>query len=94
MVGGTVIGLARGPESTLVHVQDTGDYKHDRCSVRVTEKRKDTGESVQIGLGDSVWWQSGEVMWTPLAVKEAGIDWGVDCGKAWDIALPKIGYSH
>jgi hypothetical protein len=41
MVGGTVIGLARGIESTLVHVQDSPPYANDRCSIRVVERRYD-----------------------------------------------------
>jgi hypothetical protein len=95
MVGGIVIGLARGPEDTLVHCQDTGrGYSNDRLSIRVIERRRDNGEPVEIGVGDSIWWQGRDAMWTPKAVKDAGIDPGVGCAKDWDIALPRIGYSH
>lgn len=96
MVGGTVIGIARpvGPEAeegTLLHVRDT-TYKNDTCCVRVVERRKDNGESIEIGIGDSVWWQCGEVMWTPLSVRPHNP--GQGCGSKWDIRLPKVGYSH
>lgn len=93
MVGGEIIGLARGTESTLVHVQDTGKgYSNDHCSVRVEERRMDTGEPIELKIGDSIWWQCGKAMWTPLAAR--GHSQGDGCGKTWDIALKKIGYSH
>lgn len=95
MVGGIVIGLARGDENTLVHVRDVGHGSGtDECSIRVVERRRDDGEPVTIGLGDSIWWQGRDAMWTPKAVKDAGIDPGVGCGKTWDIHLPRVGYSH
>lgn len=94
MVGGTVIGLARGPESTLVHVEERHYRIPDRCSIRVVERRRDNGEAVEIGIGDSIWWQGRDAMWTPKAVRESGIDTGVGCGRTWDIILPRVGYSH
>jgi len=94
MVGGIVIGLARSTDDTLVYVHDTGRGYGDHCSIRVVERRKDNGEPVEIGIGDSIWWQSRDAMWTPKAVKDAGIDPGVGCSKDWDIHLPRVGYSH
>lgn len=92
MVGGRVIGLARGPETTLVHVEDRkpGGSRADRCSVRCVEHRADTGERVAIEVGDSIWWQCGYCMWTPAARVGGGGRSGVD----YDIRLPKVGYSH
>lgn len=90
MVGGTVIGIARGSDDTLLHVEDR-TYSTDRCSVRCVERRRDNGEPVTISLGDQVWWQSGSVMWTPAAMQ--GHD-HTGCGVTWDVQLPKVGYSH
>jgi hypothetical protein len=92
MVGGEIVGLARGAENTLVHVQDVVPYDRDFCSIRVTERRIDTNEPVELNIGDSIWWQSGNAMWTPKAMK--GHAQGEGCGKTWDIALKKVGYSH
>ena len=88
MVGGEVVGLARGAESTLVHVQSN----RDTCSVRVREVKERTGEPVVIEVGDRIWWQAGHVYWTPrknhvhIGPRKGGVD--------YDIRLPKIGYSH
>lgn len=95
MVGGIVIGLSRGPESTLVNVKDakSENSSGDECAVRCIEKRLSDGSPVQIQVGDSIWWQSGKCMWTPKANrKPAGS--GQKCGKDFDIMLPKVGYSH
>lgn len=96
MVGGKVIGIARPKASdsargTLLQVQDTR-YKRDTCAVRVIERRIDNGDTVEINLGDQVWWQCGEVMWTPDSVRPHNP--GQGCGSKWDIRLPKVGYSH
>ena len=91
MVGGIVIGLSRGPETTLVNVQERKG-RNDVCAVRVIEKRVDSGEKIEIQVGDSIWWQCGHCMWTPKA--RAGQDDGKGCGKDWDIRIPKVGYSH
>jgi hypothetical protein len=86
MVGGKVIGLARREKTTLVHVQDRGDT----CSVRVVERRRDNGDPITIDLGDAIWWQMDDAMWTP-----AGTEMKPDqCGKTWDIILAKVGYLH
>jgi hypothetical protein len=54
-------------------------------------KRRDTGETVELKIGDSFWWQSGDCMWTP---KENRNNPDAKCGKDYDIRLKKIGYSH
>lgn len=89
MVGGHVIGIVRGKETTLLHVEDRRHGRSDRCGVRCVEKRIDNGEQVKISLGDQVWWQSGEIMWTPTPCGQ-----GDRCGIDFDIRLPKVGYSH
>jgi hypothetical protein len=94
MVGGIVAGIARGEQDTLLNIEDKVYSVPDVCAVRVIERRIDNSQSIEIGIGDSIWWQSGRCYWTPKATKDAGIDPGVDCGKTWDIALPKVGYSH
>jgi len=90
MVGGKVVGIARREGSTLLHVQDTRSTS--QCSVRVVEKCRSNDQEVHVQLGDSVWWQSDLVMWTPKGVPHNSDPSG--CGTRWDIALPKIGYSH
>lgn len=92
MIGGIVIGLVRREDGALLHVQDRPPHQYDCCSVRVEEKRVDDGAPVQINLGDEVWWQCGNVYWTPSGVRSQGDPQG--CGKRWDVALKKIGYSH
>lgn len=93
MVGGKVIGVARGAGGTLLHVQGTkGSEKNDTCSVRCVERRCDNGETISVQIGDQVWWQCGRVYWTPAEVRSSGDTRG--CGVRWDIALPKVGYSH
>jgi hypothetical protein len=101
MVGGVVIGLSRKDGRTHVHVADCPHYpKHgrgddcprpDTCCVYTEETRTDNGARVEIGIGDSFWWQGGRCYWTPKANRtKPGARGGVDC----DIPLPKIGFSH
>lgn len=88
MIGGKVVGVSRGENGTLLTVEDGSD----QCAVRVEERRIDNGAVIVILVGDSVWWQCGEVMWTPRNVRHTDDPQG--CAKRWDIRLPKIGYSH
>lgn len=63
----------------------------DTCCVYTEETRTDNGARVEIGIGDSFWWQGGRCYWTPKANRtKPGARGGVDC----DIPLPKIGFSH
>jgi hypothetical protein len=91
MVGGKVVGIARGPESTLLHVEDTPYTRPEYLSIRVIERRRDNGQPVTIHVEDSVWWQAGWAMWTPATQKGRPVG---ECGKTWDIMLPRVGYSH
>jgi hypothetical protein len=90
MVGGIIIGFARGKDSTLVNVCDK--TYGDTCAVRIVEERRDSGERIEIRIGDMLWWQGSDAMWTPQHVMNTSVHIG--CGRTWDIHLPKIGYSH
>lgn len=93
MVGGEVIGLARGKENTLIHVEDKR-HGHDRCSIRVIERSRRDDLPVTIQIGDQIWWQSEWAMWTPVK-NQLPIGGGDQrCGIDYDIQLPRIGYSH
>lgn len=102
MVGGIVIGLTRRDGKTHVNVADCPHHpKHGRgdecprpqtCCVYCDEINKRDGERVEIGIGDSFWWQSGTCYWTPKANRDRGdLE---KCGFDFDIPLGKIGYSH
>lgn len=82
MVGGKVVGIARRAGSTLVHVRETRGGGRSECSIRVEEKRRSNGHPVSIGLGDTIWWQGRDAMWTPKN------------GREEDVHIPRIGYSH
>lgn len=90
MVGGDVIGIVRRDGTTLLNVRDR--TYGDLCAVRCKEVRRATGEDVHIRLGDKVWWQGEDVMWTPQTF--TGSASGPGCGTQWDIHIPKIGFSH
>lgn len=90
MVGGTVIGFARGRGSTLLHIE----YRGDRGAVRVVEQRLSSGEPVEIQLGDSVWRQGGKLYWTPVGIARYGEEpRHGKCAIDWDIPLPLLDYS-
>lgn len=67
MVGGTVVGVTfrESEGSVLLHVQGTGCERNDTTHVRCKRHRTMAGRWVQPNVGDSVWWQSGKVYWTP-----------------------------
>ena len=92
MVGGIVIGIARGADETLLHVQGTGGEHNDTKSTRVVERRKLGGEPVVIEIGDSVWWQDRTLYWTPAA--EIGGSRETLGGVKYDVALERVGFSH
>ena len=92
MIGGRIIGLARRPDGlATLNVQDQR-YPGDTTVIRVREQRRDDGRPVSLSLGDTVWWQSRDVMWTPGdAPRPLPAD---RCGKDWDVRIPREGYSH
>lgn len=78
MVGGKVIGISRKDGEALLTVEDViTERTADNCAVRCIER-----QAGEIGIGDSVWWQSGKVYWTPKSRTET------------DVPLEKVGYSH
>jgi hypothetical protein len=95
MVGGKVIGITRKPgDSTLVHVRGTRGERNDLCCIRVWERRRRDDSPVEIEIGDSIWWQGRDAMWTPVAIATLPDgDEASGCGTAWDIALPRHGWS-
>ena len=80
MVGGTVIGIARKANYTLLHVEKG----KESCAVKVVERRKSDNSVVDIQLGDSVWWQGDNVMWSPKTIFGHGPG---GCGTEWDIKI-------
>ena len=92
MVGGKIVGLIRRPAGpTTVNVQDTRYSGRDFRAIDLREVRKDNGMPVELSLGDSIWWQGGDAMWTPGPM---GRPLPADrCSKDWDIHLPREGYS-
>ena len=89
MVGGEVIGITRKRgEPTLLNVADM-DRPDETLGIKVREWRKANGIKVQIGIGDTVWWQSDLVMWTPQGAPSTPSQQGW----TWDVVLPRVGYS-
>jgi hypothetical protein len=74
MVGGKIINVVQLKNSTWIQCQDI--RCQDVCAVRVEQ-------NMDVKVGDSLWWQAGFVMWTPVP----------HTGKS-DIKLIKLGYSH
>ena len=100
MVGGVVIGISRRAEQTHVHVADCPHYpKHERgecpnpdtCCVYTDEIKVRDGQRIEIGLGDSFWWQGGYCMWTPKENRDKSEAKG---GVDYDIKRTKLGFSH
>lgn len=87
MVGGRIIGLARKPDGvTMLHIR--ANRCTDQCCIDCREIRLRDGSRIVITIGDHVWWQCGQVMWTPHGSSRQR------CGVDFDICLPKVGYSY
>ena len=78
MVGGKVIenALVRQPETRRLVRRIWCIDRHDECAVYA-----DPAEAEPIRPGDSVWWQSGQIFWTPRD------------GSREDVPMKKIGFS-
>ena len=98
MVGGKIIGLVhKGNGETLVHVEG----KHGQ-TLSINVYCEIDLQRFEMELGDQIWWQCGQALWTPS--KEAQIYRGyqvflsVPGGKRqgidFDIVMEKRGYSH
>lgn len=92
MVGGIIIGLSRTEKGTLVNVRDK--TYGDTCAVRVLEKRRFGDEPVKLEIGDSIWWQGNDAIWTSKILADKSISEAGRCQYDWDIHIPKIGFSH
>ncbi len=84
MYCGKVIGIARGRDSTVLHIEQP---QGPRVDVRVKEIRRKSDRPVQIGMGDWLWWEGGDAFWTPRRALGASGDRGYD----FDIPLPRVG---
>lgn len=76
MVGGVVIETIVLPDRIWINCRD----KRDTCAIYVERNAK----SEAIRVGDKLWWQGREAMWTPASGVSAG--W-------YDLRIPRIGYS-
>lgn len=81
MVGGVVIEVIDEQEKLWINAQER--QSSDTCAIYVEKNEV----SQQIKVGDFIWWQGGEAMWTPDDVD------GGKCGVDYDIQIPRIGYS-
>ncbi len=91
MVGGRVIEVAEVPGRPEVLFVDCAERAHgrrrcDTCAIYV--ERNPT--SLQIEIGDSLWWQGRLAYWTPQ--QNRGRD-RAKSGVDYDIAIPRVGYS-
>lgn len=97
MVGGIVIEVSEVKDQPDVLFIDCRDrtYSKDTCAIFV--EKNATSEQVQIG--DRIWWQGCEAMWTPDANlgKTCNCREHDDCssrsGVDYDIRIPRVGYS-
>lgn len=77
MVGGKVVGVTRLKDGTTrITVEGIGHDRH-------LEKIRYVKGHPEIKPGDSIWWQSRRVMWTPKGNKPIG----PGQGEKWDIVL-------
>lgn len=77
MVGGIVVGVTKNQDGTTrIVVEGTGHDRH-------LEKIRHVKGHPDIQPGDSIWWQSRSVMWTPKGNKPTGPGQGTK----WDIVL-------
>lgn len=92
MVGGVVIEVAEVPDRPTILFVDcverrSAGSKPQTCAIFV-EKNEN---SLQIQIGDSLWWQGRLAMWTPYKIAQATakLKQGVD----FDVQIPRVGYS-
>ncbi len=86
MCGGIVIGVARrvGSDWVLLNVEGTGKDAGVCVTRRVIEKDATNGETVEIGIGDEIWWYQDKIAWTPAGIDDRPIR---EQGRSWDIRL-------
>ncbi|TXH55024.1 MAG: hypothetical protein E6Q97_09745 [Desulfurellales bacterium] len=98
MVGGIVIEVCDHPtdrHKLWVNCADRAyrKQKHpDECAIYVEKNET----SARIQIGDGLWWQGRDAMWTPQenrGSQEEREKRGLKCGVDYDIRIPRIGYS-
>lgn len=99
MVGGKVIEILDCGDRLWVNCRDThcyrrygcqgADCKHDECAVYV--ERNDL--SINMSVGDTIWWQGGKVMWTPASFAREFAGKMQRGGVHYDIQLKKLSCS-
>jgi len=89
MVGGIVIEASESklrPELIFIDCRGTGGERSSTCGIYVEKN----AASLQIEVGDSVWWQGRKAYWTP---RLSGNEPRGPKDVARDIPIPRIGYS-
>lgn len=86
MIGGKIIGITRRVDG-VTRLTIEGTREKGECSILVMEHRLFNGSSVVLALGDHIWWEGKQAMWTPQAFFNHGND---GCGRDWDVCIPYI----
>lgn len=94
MIGGTVIEVVDLATKVYINCIDRpkGRKKGDECAIYVER----TENSQKIEIGDSIWWQEGFAMWTPVKNRvsdEEAEKLGLLDGIDYDIKIPRRGHS-
>jgi hypothetical protein len=88
MLSGEVVGLVRDRGIVFLTIKDAVYGTH--VPLRVQEHDQSTGHAVTIGLGDRVSWEGNRVWWTSKTL--LAVTPGVECSRAWEVPLPRVGY--
>lgn len=99
MVGGEVIEVLRQPDRVWVNCQEVlSRGAVTKCAIYVER----TEVSERIRVGDQLWWQGRNALWTPQEVRLSGERdggcsncgvCGLRCGVDYDVRIPRVGYS-
>lgn len=84
-----IVGFARGPESTLVHVRDLRDLSVYYVA-RVVERRRDRGTRIRVKLDDLIWWQRHNAYWRSWKSQVASGKPVDLCCPTEDVIIPRI----
>lgn len=92
MIGGRVIEVAEVPDRPDVLFIDVADRPYsavETCAIYVERN----AQSLQIEVGDAVWWHGRLAMWTPQSNIGYHLHDDAQQGVDFDIKIPRIGYS-
>lgn len=92
MIGGRVIEVAEVPDRPDVLFVDVADRPYrtvETCAIYVERNE----QSLQIEVGDTVWWHGRLAMWTPQSNIGYHLHDDAQQGVDFDIKIPRIGYS-